>query len=373
MWAGIAAVRVGERRILELVDKYGVDTFVDRDVALHGLRRAGLAARARASCRRAASRSTEEQDSGAVYSVTVEITDDEFIVDLRDNPDQDPGPNNGCRDASMISAQMVFKNVTEPQSVANGGTFRPLKLLTRNGSVFDAKEPAAFAIYYEVMVRLYDLIWRCLARAPRRPPAGRELRVDLRDVHRRDASRHRAPLHDRRAADRRLGRLARRRRQQRDLQRHPRRHVQLPGRGRRGALRPVRRAARAERRARRRGRAPRRQGHRPRLPRAHRRLLLHLRVHAQQAPAVGARRRARGLAELRRGLSHRRNARGVRGRHRARGQRGRRDPHPHRQRRRLRRSDETRIASWCSRTSRTASSRRSRRWPSTGWPRWPSR
>ena len=29
--------------------------------------------------------------------------------------------------------------------------------------MFDAKEPAAFAIYYEVMVRLYDLIWRCLA------------------------------------------------------------------------------------------------------------------------------------------------------------------------------------------------------------------
>ena len=40
----------------------------------------------------------EEQDSGAVYSVTVQITDEEFVVDLRDNPDQDPGPNNASRD-----------------------------------------------------------------------------------------------------------------------------------------------------------------------------------------------------------------------------------------------------------------------------------
>ena len=31
----------------------------------------------------------EEQDNGAVYRVTVEITDDELVVDLRDNPDQD--------------------------------------------------------------------------------------------------------------------------------------------------------------------------------------------------------------------------------------------------------------------------------------------
>jgi N-methylhydantoinase B len=162
MWAGIAAVRVGEKRILELVDKYGVVTF-STAMSLFMDYGEQVSRRALEGLPKGRFSISEEQDSGAVYSATVEITDDEFIVDLRENPDQDPGPNNGCRDAAMISAQMVFKNVTEPQSVANGGTFRPLKLLTRNGSVFDAKEPAAFAIYYEVMVRLYDLIWRCLA------------------------------------------------------------------------------------------------------------------------------------------------------------------------------------------------------------------
>ena len=36
----------------------------------------------------------EEQDDGVVYRVSIEITDDEFVVDLRDNPEQDSGPNN---------------------------------------------------------------------------------------------------------------------------------------------------------------------------------------------------------------------------------------------------------------------------------------
>ena len=105
----------------------------------------------------------EEQDSGVVYKVVIEISDDVFVVDLRDNSDQDPGPNNQCYDGTVVSCQMIFKNATDRGIVANAGTFRPLKVLTRPGSVFDAQEPAAFATYSEVDIRLYDLLWRCLA------------------------------------------------------------------------------------------------------------------------------------------------------------------------------------------------------------------
>jgi N-methylhydantoinase B len=58
---------------------------------------------------------------------------------------------------------MVFMNVTDAHSAANAGNFRRLKVLTRPGSVFDPKPHAAFATYYEVEIRLYDLVWRCLA------------------------------------------------------------------------------------------------------------------------------------------------------------------------------------------------------------------
>jgi N-methylhydantoinase B len=162
MWAGIAAARVGERRILDLVGKYGLATFV---AALSHFMDYGeqVARRALEGLPKGTFSLEEEQDSGAVYRVTVEITDDEFIVDLRDNPDQDYGPNNASRDGSLVAAQMVFMNIMGSHGSANGGHFRPLTLLTRPGSVFDPNPPAAFAVYYEVEIRLYDLIWRCLA------------------------------------------------------------------------------------------------------------------------------------------------------------------------------------------------------------------
>jgi N-methylhydantoinase B len=162
MWAGIAAARVGDRRILELVAKYGRETFT---TALRTFMEYGeqVALRALRDLPKGRFSLAEEQDSGAVYTATVEITHDEFVVDLRDNPDQDPGPNNASRDGTVIAAQMVFMNITGASSSANAGHFKPLKLLTRPGSVFDASPPAAFATYYEVEIRLYDVIWRCLA------------------------------------------------------------------------------------------------------------------------------------------------------------------------------------------------------------------
>jgi N-methylhydantoinase B len=162
MWAGIAAARVGERRLLDLVERYGVDTFVS---ALEHFMDYGdeVARRALQDLPKGTFTLEEEQDSGVVYKVTVEITDEEFVVDLRDNPDQDKGPNNASRDGSIVAAQMVFMNVTDAHSAANAGNFRRLKVLTRPGSVFDPKPHAAFATYYEVEIRLYDLVWRCLA------------------------------------------------------------------------------------------------------------------------------------------------------------------------------------------------------------------
>jgi N-methylhydantoinase B len=162
LWAGIAAARVGERRILELVRKYGRETFV---TALASFMDYGeqVARRELAALPKGRFALSEEQDSGAVYSVAVEITDETFTIDLRDNPDQDPGPNNASRDGSLIAAQMIFLNSTDAGGFANAGHFRSLVLLTRPGSVFDAQPPAAFATYYEVEIRLYDLLWRCLA------------------------------------------------------------------------------------------------------------------------------------------------------------------------------------------------------------------
>jgi N-methylhydantoinase B len=63
----------------------------------------------------------------------------------------------------VTACQIAFKGIVSPDRLANGGTFRPLKVLTRHGSVFDPIYPAAQGIYYEITIRVHDLIWRCLA------------------------------------------------------------------------------------------------------------------------------------------------------------------------------------------------------------------
>lgn len=172
VWAAIASVRIGAKRLIELASKYGVDTFL---AAMDSFMEFGFKT-AQAELRKLPKGTfelSEEQDDGSVYNVKVTITDDEFIVDLRDNPDQAKGPTNTSRDGTVICAQMVFKSLTDPGTPANDGSFRPLKVLTREGSIFHAKAPSAVGFYFETEVRVYDLIWRCLApHIPERLPAG---------------------------------------------------------------------------------------------------------------------------------------------------------------------------------------------------------
>ena len=162
LWAGVASVRVGEHRVLEIVNKYGKDVFLHaveeylnygEQVSLNALKRLP---KGKYSL-------VEEQDTGPAYQVAIEIRDDEFIIDLRGSPDQDKGPFNMSRDEAVTACQIAFKGITSPGRVANGGTFRPLKVLTRHGSVFDPIYPAAQGIYYEITIRVHDLIVRCLA------------------------------------------------------------------------------------------------------------------------------------------------------------------------------------------------------------------
>ena len=172
LWAQIAACRRAGNRISRLAERHGIETYSSavQSMFAEGERRAlkGLA-----SLPFGKYRMTEEQDDGDTWNVEIEVAGGEFIVDLRDNPDQKDGPFNTSRDGSVISAQMIFKALTDPDLFANEGTFRPLKVLTRPGTVFHAAGTAPHGYYFETRIRLYDLLWRCMAESfPDRLPAG---------------------------------------------------------------------------------------------------------------------------------------------------------------------------------------------------------
>jgi N-methylhydantoinase B len=172
LWAAIAAVRIGARRLTDLANKYGVDTF---EAAMTGFMDHGekIALAALATLPHGTFELTEEQDDGRMFNVKVTISDTEFVIDLRDNPEQDAGPSNAGYDDTLVSMQVIFKALTSPDSPANEGSFRPLKVLTTEGTTFHAKEPAAVGFYYEIGIRGNDLVWRCLApHIPDKLPAG---------------------------------------------------------------------------------------------------------------------------------------------------------------------------------------------------------
>ncbi|MEM9033115.1 MAG: hydantoinase B/oxoprolinase family protein [Actinomycetota bacterium] len=162
LWAAIAAVRTGERRLREVAARYGVDAFraASRDFMDYGeqVARAGLAGLPEGTFEL-----EEEIDDGRVLHVAITITHDEFVVDLTRNPDQAEAPTNCTRDAAMIPVQMLFKSLTDGGINANAGSFRPIRLVTRPGSVFEPVEPAPMGFYYDLLLPLYDLLWRCMA------------------------------------------------------------------------------------------------------------------------------------------------------------------------------------------------------------------
>ena len=172
VWAAIASVRIGAKRLVEIAEKYGVETFEN---AMSSFMDFGeqVSLKELAKLPKGTFELSEEQDDGRIFNVKITISDTEFVVDLRDNPDQSKNPVNISRDGVMVSAQMIFKSLTDPYSAANEGSFRPIRLLTRPGSVFEAKEPAPIGFYYEIELRVYDIMWRCLAQhMPDRLAAG---------------------------------------------------------------------------------------------------------------------------------------------------------------------------------------------------------
>ena len=161
LWAGIAGLRTGERRIMELITKYGAATF---EAAVEDFMTLGetRARKALGELPAGTYEFSEEQDTGQIHKVVLTITEDAFTVDLRDNPAQ-AGSSNSSREGTEIAVQLAFKSFTDPDAPGNGGFFRPLNAITQPGTIFHVQEPGALGYYSEVEIRLFDMLLRALA------------------------------------------------------------------------------------------------------------------------------------------------------------------------------------------------------------------
>ncbi|MCS0823861.1 hydantoinase B/oxoprolinase family protein [Cytobacillus firmus] len=183
MWAQVAALKTGEKRVKELCDKHGKPLFLSSvDYLLdHGeqLARQELIKLPKGTFHAEGFIDDDGFGNGPFkIKVKVTISDEKFVADFRGSHPQVPGPVN-CSYTALVSAvRTIFLAITNPSQDANDGVFRPLEVITDKGSVLSAERPAPVSIYWESMLAGADLIWKALAPViPHRLNAGHLLSV----------------------------------------------------------------------------------------------------------------------------------------------------------------------------------------------------
>ncbi len=172
LWAQVSAGRRAAAIIRGLCERYGSATL---EAAIASARKTGER-RAQAGLKTLPNGTfsiEEPQDDGSIWKASVTISDDRFVVDLRDAPPEAVGPYNTGRDGAFVASQVFFKAMVDPERFANAGSFSPLEVLTTPGTVFHAGPTAAHAYYFETRMKLIDMLWHCMAQVmPNKLPVG---------------------------------------------------------------------------------------------------------------------------------------------------------------------------------------------------------
>lgn len=176
--AQIAASRTGERRYVEIIERYGLDIV---NAAIQEMfaneERASRAAISEIPDGVYTAESFMDDDGVALgvnrpVKVTVTIDGEDMTVDLEGSSPQADGPINCGWAATLSGARIAFKAISNPTSLVNEGTFRPLHLEIPEDCMFNAKMPAPSAVYGLILMTLCDTIFKALHPAiPDRIPA----------------------------------------------------------------------------------------------------------------------------------------------------------------------------------------------------------
>ncbi|HEV8686633.1 MAG TPA: hydantoinase B/oxoprolinase family protein [Gaiellaceae bacterium] len=183
MHAQAASLRLGERRFIELCDKYGLDVVLGsiEELLDYGEKLTRLElAKLPEGVYEAEDMIDDDGIGNGPFPVRVKvtITDDEFVCDFTGTHAQVPGPVNCTLTGLHSGIRTIFKAITGPQIPVNEGCFRPLRLICPPGTIFTAERPAPVSTYWETMEYVTDLVWKALAPVvPHRLPAGHFLSV----------------------------------------------------------------------------------------------------------------------------------------------------------------------------------------------------
>ncbi|WP_242086284.1 hydantoinase B/oxoprolinase family protein [Microbacterium lacticum] len=171
MHAMVAALRMGSIRMQELVRKYGLDVIeaardeIFRQTEELELERVREIPDGVYSAEGFLDNDGINLDVPIPIKLTVTVSGNQIEFDVTESADQTQGPVN-CGVAQAISALRVgYKILVSPETNSNGGSFRPLTVKVREGSVLGAVAPAACQWYFSHLGMLIDMVSRALAPA----------------------------------------------------------------------------------------------------------------------------------------------------------------------------------------------------------------
>ena len=170
--AQVAAVKTGERRFLEMIQKYGRDAVLGGIEAIMDHSEAATRARVREIPDGVYEAESFMDDDGirlgerVPIRVRVEIAGERMKVDLTDVAKQVAGFYNSGETAGRSCCQVAFKCLTSPLDLPiNDGQFRALEIVLPPGRVVSALKPAAMRMWMTYPMTIIDTIFKALAPA----------------------------------------------------------------------------------------------------------------------------------------------------------------------------------------------------------------
>lgn len=168
--AQVAAVRTGERRMRQMLERYGGDVV---KASITDLFRRGEEL-ARQAVRRIPDgeyRAEAFMDDDGVrlgervpIRVRVRVSGDTMTIDLSEMSPQVAGYFNAGATAGRSAAQVAFKCLTSPDVFPiNDGSLRPLQVVLPPGTVVSATKPAAMRWWMTYPMTVVDCVFRAMA------------------------------------------------------------------------------------------------------------------------------------------------------------------------------------------------------------------
>jgi N-methylhydantoinase B len=170
MRAQYASCFSGERRLNDLISRYGLDTV--REAMREVLARSEQLTRSRIASFRSGVYHARDCIDGDGFSsdpqwitATVTVSGSDITVDLSASSSQSRGGMNCSRASAISGVQYAIKSITDPENPPNAGSYRPVTVITRPGTLCDAQPPGSMVGYGEVTYRVLDTVMRALAEA----------------------------------------------------------------------------------------------------------------------------------------------------------------------------------------------------------------